>query len=144
MTAKEQMVSVTVESVGRVTGGEPMEGSDVRYNESENSARFMDGDKNRYIVTGRMCFRNGTTIEPSIVGLRGAIEVYRFTPISFNCPTMFGDNSPCLKTGASQALRMTSESTLSPDGCAPAGARSLAQRRLISPRLKPGALRRRW
>jgi len=86
----EKRVMVTVEAVGRVTWGEPMEGSDVRYNESENIARVIDDEKNRYIVTGRMCFRNGTTITPEIVGLRGAVEVYRFSAFSFDCPTMFG------------------------------------------------------
>ena len=35
------------------------------------------------------------------------------------------DNSPWINPGASQALRMTTMSTLSPDGCAPAGGRSL-------------------
>jgi hypothetical protein len=39
-----------------------------------------------------------------------------------------GDNSPCLKTGASQALCMTTMSTFTPDGCVPAGAARIPQR----------------
>lgn len=87
---EERSIAVTVESVGTITWGEPLAGSDVRWNESEPVARVIDAEKNRYIVTGRMCFRNGTTISPDIVGLKGIVEVYRFSPFSFNCPTMFG------------------------------------------------------
>jgi len=90
MATETQTVSVVVEAVGTITWEHTLEGSDVRYSEPEPIARVIDADRNRYVVTGRQCFRNGTTINDSIVGLKGVIEVCRHSAISFNCPTMFG------------------------------------------------------
>lgn len=52
--------------------------------------RVIDEDGNRYIVNTRICLRNGTAINDSIIGLKGMIEVYNFSAFSFNCPTMDG------------------------------------------------------
>ncbi len=86
----EKRVEVTVEAVGEIRWDAQSSTGDPRWNDSLTVARVIDADGNRYIVNGRQCFRNGTTINDSIIGLKAAIEVYRFTPISFNCPTMFG------------------------------------------------------
>jgi hypothetical protein len=85
----EQKRTVIVEAVGTIHWLHS-ESADPRCDESEPVARVRDEEGGRYIVTGRECFRNGTTINESIVGLTGQIEVYRFAAISFNCPTMFG------------------------------------------------------
>lgn len=86
----EKSIRVVVEAVGTVSWTAISPDADPRWNEPMAVARVVDADGHRSIVTPSMCFRNGTVINESLVGLPAVIEVYNFSPFSFNCPTMFG------------------------------------------------------
>lgn len=83
----EQRLSCVVEAVGRVVW--PDGKSDPRWDEPMPLARVLAEDGMRYFVNPGQCYRNGTTLNESIVGETGTIEVYRHSVIAFNCPTLF-------------------------------------------------------
>ncbi len=94
---EERSILVTVEAVG------PLEWKhttriefankhrmDPRHLEPVWFAQVVDEEGRRYHVTPGMCFRNGTSMCEAMVGKKGRLGLYGWSPVSFNCPVLFG------------------------------------------------------
>lgn len=87
---EERSLLVTVEAVGTMVWQHTKAIGDPRWLEPVSCAQVVDEDGHRYHVTAGICFRNGTSICEQMIGKRGRLGLFGWTPISFSLPILFG------------------------------------------------------